>query len=229
MVFFNSPNNSLGTKELFGELKKTIQSDGKKVEKFYIGYFLQFKRVELIRRRSKHMPTDYSLPYYRCELSLSPNKITRLSQHETLRRLAGIKKASVYYACPMFFDIDDIYKDADLADLRMVPVKSSPTGWLTTQRHFICFKDVSDDTPGWCSEPVIGKSYSVEEWSSQQNEDRPIVMSAADVYEMIIEVGKLINKAIEKRFIMGESRVELLPESLTFIELQRETGTQESV
>ena len=126
--------------KLINEIKNAISHQQNKIKKFYLGYFLQFKRVHALFRKSKHKPDNYNLPYFRSELSLKADPYTGLSQHETLLLLSNVKNASVHYACAMLFDIDDIYDTVDLRKLRMVPLKSAPTGWSTNSRHFITFQ-----------------------------------------------------------------------------------------
>lgn len=160
-------NTSLTTEQLFNELRQTIQGQSSSVNNFYLGYFLQFKSVKRVTRQSKLMPANYNTPYFRSELSLTPNENTKLSQHETLLRLTAVNNANVYYACAMLFDLDEIYEQPNLDRLRLVDVTTSPTGWATNQRYFITFQIENDTNPLWCSDPVQGKSYSIREWLSR--------------------------------------------------------------
>ena len=77
----------LTQEELFQKLRDAVQTGKNSIDSVYLGYFLQFKGVEGVRRKSLHMPTQYEPPYLRSKLSLSPNAVTGLSQHETLLRL----------------------------------------------------------------------------------------------------------------------------------------------
>jgi hypothetical protein len=119
-------------------------------------YFLQFKVVEKLSRRSGATPPGWMTPYYRSELSLEPSKETSFSQHETLIRAASINGAAVSYVCPMIFSADDVKENARFSDLRFVDVNSAPSGWLTAEKHFICFQS-PDGTPVWKSDPVEGR------------------------------------------------------------------------
>lgn len=140
--------------QLHDALVSAVQVGGKSIGKFYVGEFLQFKVMDRKIRASKVMPSGFSTPYIRTELSLAPNKLTGISQHETLRRLSGVAGASVYYACPMLFESDEIWEQpADLTKLRLVDVKSSPSGWLTNESHHLIFQDAYA-SPLWCSDPL---------------------------------------------------------------------------
>lgn len=125
-------------------------------------YFLQFKVVEKLSRRSGATPPGWSTPYYRSELSLEPSKETGISQHETLIRASGINGAAVSYVCPMIFSEDDVKVAPRFSDLRFVDVNSAPSGWLTTEKHFICFPS-PDDLPVWKSDPVDGRLIEFDE------------------------------------------------------------------
>lgn len=116
---------SVSSTEFYNDLKDKIRAEAAE-ENFYLGYFFQFKIVNKIRRSSSIKPPTYTVPYYRVELSLGANQTTGLSQHETLLRLSNIRSAQVYYACPMIFNLDEIYNEPDLNKLAMVPISSSP-------------------------------------------------------------------------------------------------------
>lgn len=160
---------SLTTKQLLTDLKQAVNLNASTQKSFYLGYFLQFKVVQKITRKSDHMPDKYLTPYYRVELSLKPNHHTNLSQHESLLRLSRLPSASVCYACAMFFDLMDIYQPVNLNHLRCVDFSGSPPGWVTNERHFICFQKEEDLTPYWCSTPVLGNAMGFKEWASSQS------------------------------------------------------------
>src|SRR5262245_37654817 len=98
-------HTSISNADLYAALASTISVGGSQVQAFHLGYFLQFKVVHTLLRRSHLAPTTFRSPYFRSELSVWPNASTGLSQHETLRRLAAIEGALVYYACPLLFDV----------------------------------------------------------------------------------------------------------------------------
>ncbi len=220
-------NTLVSTDELYNELKEAIRSKSTTANSLYVGFFLQFKMVDKITRKSKHMPTGYATPYYRSELSLKPNERTGLSQHETLLRLSDLKNASVSYACGMLFDIDDIYSKPDISDLRLVPISSAPNGWSTNQRHFITFKTKCDNNPLWCSEPVKGISYSVEQWFAPNSDYGPKIVEAEQILDLIRDTDQVINKRVRKSSfteqinIFNEENYENLPESMTIIEFKK--------
>jgi hypothetical protein len=141
--------------EFLDRLKQALKANTREVDGFYLGFFLQFKVPDYMKIRSQYSPDTFSPPYYRFELDLKPNKLTALSQHETLIRLRAIKGANV--------DENEIVLPADLAKLRIVPLADAPDDWNDGARHFIAFQ-TTDSQPHWCSESVPGTGMSVREW-----------------------------------------------------------------
>lgn len=200
--------------EFFDDLKDKLGKSETSYDKLYLAYFFQFKAVEEITRSSNLKPSTYNTPYFRSELSLTPNKTTNVSQHETLQRLSKISKTEVSYACGMLFDLFDIYDTpVDLSTLRLVPVTTAPTGWATNQRHFITFQTKTDNNPLWCSKPKEGESYSANEILERQ---RMKLLSATELLELLSEVDKVLMKNIDK----SERYKKYYPESFTIIEFQ---------
>jgi hypothetical protein len=144
------------------DLRDFIHSNATPRFTTFRAFLLQFKVVEIARKRSALAPAGWNAPYYRSELYLEPNRKTGISQHEALRRLSGLQGASVSYVCPMIFEEHDVLKRPKFADLQFVDVASSPTGWLTNERHFISFQTPTAP-PTWCSKPVPGKALEFEE------------------------------------------------------------------
>lgn len=136
---------------------------GTSVATVFLGYFLQFKVVDEVQRKSKSMPSGFKPPYFRVELSMHPNEQTGISQHETLLRLRALPNTDVSYACPMLFDETELHRPPTLDDLRIVPVATAPQGYASNERHFIAFQDV-DAQPVWCSEPVAGRAVHPRDW-----------------------------------------------------------------
>ncbi len=234
----------LSQAQLFESLRNAVQRGVNSVDNFYVGYFLQFKIVERIRRRSKHMPTQYRPPYLRSELSLYPNALTQLSQHETLLRLSNIANASVAYACAMFFEPEEIYEEVDLTRLRCVPLDTAPSGWATNQRHFIAFQGPLDHVPLWCSRQKEGKAFSFADWASPQGGGGLnklsgqqaiglIEESTATLLPPVEETERMLLTAYEEPFekrpkeLTGierqfrEERQNVMPESFTLMEFNR--------
>lgn len=211
---------------LMKSLRDAIESSATTVSKFYIGYFLQFKVVQKMVSSSKLMPSGFATPYFRSELSLNPNKTTGISQHETLTRLSGINNASVSYACGMLFDLEEIYKQPNLTNLRCVPIVTAPSGWTTNQRHFIAFRNISDTAPMWCSDPVEGVSMSFDEWASPDSRYGPKTLTPEQILELIQAASHALN--VRKLRAVGG-----LPESFTLIEFEtgtnKQTDTQEVI
>ncbi len=215
---------SLTTEQLFYQLRTGIQQQDQNVPGFYFGYFLQFKTVERMVRRSALMPQHYSPPYLRAELSLKPNRTTGLSQHETLLRLSDIKGASVDYACPMLFDIADIWEGPDITKIRFVQISTSPPGWATNQRHFITLQNETDPNPFWQSEPIETKSYSAKEWVDLHTEIGPRKLSGGEAEALIESSVAEIKRASRKRGIrLDEDRKDfvtaIIPPCFTLIEM----------
>ena len=129
----------------------------------FLGYFLQFKVVDEITRKSKAVPPGFQTPYLRSELSMHPNKESGISQHETLLRLHRLPLTDVSYACAMLLYEEELHRPASLDDLRIVPIATAPTGYASNERHFIAFQ-ARDSQPVWCSDPVEGKSVTPREW-----------------------------------------------------------------
>lgn len=223
---------SLTDQQLFDELRRSIQSSATTVNHFYLGYFLQFKTVQRITRKSKYMPFGYTPPYYRSELSVDPSRTTGLSQHETLLRLSRIKATGVCYACPMVFEPNEIYGDPDLDHLRCVEIFSSPTGWPADQRHFIAFRDVTDRNPRWCSESFQGEAFSFREWASPSSGIGLTKLSAEQIMDLIEKLASEVRMAIGEpeppsfwKDFKGITR--LLPESFILMEFRSTSNNSE--
>lgn len=214
---------SVTTQELFQELQQAIQRDSASVGNLYLGFFLQFKRVQKMTRQTRRTPPGYSTPYLRVELSLGPNIRTGLSQHETLLRLRDIHNATVAYTCPMLLELNEIYEDPDLGRLRCVDILSSPSGWATNTKHFITFQNESDPNPLWCSEPVPGRALEFREWASPESKVGPPKLSAEEVLSLIrdavAEMKKLTGDRLSPSLFHDPyDPTKLLPESFTLME-----------
>jgi len=175
---------SLTTRELLHELRSSIQVKPNSIDRFFLGFFLQFKPVKKMIRKSKAMPDDYIVPYYRSELSVKPNRRTGLSQHETLLRLNKLNNARVSYVCALLFDLNEIYKPPNLDRLRCIDLSTSPDGWATNERHFLTFQNEMDPTCLWCSDPVEGKSLSFGDWASPNSHTGPHKLSSVSFVQL---------------------------------------------
>jgi hypothetical protein len=156
----------LGDDEFFDLLKTSAASQQYKLNDVFFGYFLQFKVVHLMRRRSTIYtpPTVTSLPHYRVELDTTKNKQTGVSQHELLYRLSKNKGSLVYYACPMVFDKTDLYEiEVNTDQLRLVELGSCQDIYDDNDNHYIYF-DNATSIPIWKSEPHEGTAISPEEF-----------------------------------------------------------------
>lgn len=204
------------------ELRQAIADEARSTPSLFLGYFLQFKLVERHRRRSKYCPRGYTIPYHRVELSLKPNKITSLSQHETLLRLNTIRNAAVYYVCPMRFSLDELYDDPSVDHLQCVDLNSAPSGWATNDRHFIMFQSEDELNPMWCSEPLPARMFKLRDWI-QNPDSGPPKLHATQLYALVQDSVAAIRESagpLSRR----EDPARLLPECFTIIEFGREIG-----
>ena len=213
-------NTTLTTNDLFSELKTAIHSNANRVQRLYLGFFYQFKKVDKLVRKSRYMPEAYDAPYYRSELSLSPNDSTGLSQHETLIRLSNVRGATVNYACPMLFDPSEIWGEPDLNKLRLVDITTSTISLTSDERHFITFQTEDDPSPLWCSDPIKGTSYGYPKAPKME------LMDGEAIYEQIIAAYSAIKYdkheiATEDQLIKNEDIFEIIPPSLTIVEFER--------
>lgn len=154
-------------KDFEAELRDAIANQTK-VKRAFLGYFLQFKRVQKLTRSTKHTPKGISGEHFRVDLDLDVNERTGLSQHQTLIQLSTIPGADVSYACGMVFESSAIYDSVNLELLRIVPVddpvRSASKKWKDGERHFIQFQTTTS-SPLWCSEPFEGRQLSPEAWA----------------------------------------------------------------
>jgi len=190
------------------QLAAAISSPEAPAPSLYVGYFLQYKCVEKMVRRSKLMPQSFQVPYYRFELSLKPNKVTGISQHDTLLRLHAVKGTDVSYVCPMIFSEDDLWRDASLDDVRVVSLEAASQSWASTDRHHVLFRGPNDPNPLWCSEPIRGTSRPFREWiaaETQTPQSGPAFLEWLD--------------RIEEEVTQGESGAGL-PSSLIIVEFE---------
>lgn len=209
-------HTSLATADLYDRLSDSVASGGSQVQGFHFGYFLQFKVVRTLSRRSRLTPSGFVAPYHRSELSVRPNPQTGLSQHETLCRLAQIEGALVYYACPLLFEIDRIYDYPDLDSLQVVDVVSAPSSILPDDRHFIAFQDQSNAVPVWCSEPHRGRGRQAAEWIRDETV-RPRRRTALELLEVIDKARQVLaEEEIDVRRPRPAQRA-WLPQSFTVL------------
>ena len=215
-------HTTLSEEKFISDLQAAVHSGTNQVDKFYLGFFLQFKKVNIISRKRKHYPRHYYSPFLRVELDLTPNETTGISQHHTLLRLRSIVNAYVAYACPMFFEINDIYKP-DLTKLRIKSLTDAPDDWKPNTSHFICFQTQDDASPFWLSEPVIGKAYSFNEWASGDFEESPKKMNAQQILNLLHDFFSIKSFFRGRHYFKKGSKkyIKYLPESLTIIEFRK--------
>jgi hypothetical protein len=193
------------------ELRAAVARAGTQMARFYVGYFLQFKVVHRLVKRSHLTPDGFTAPYLRSELDLEPNATTGLSQHETLRRLAAVAGADVNYACGMVFDARRVWDLPNLDLLRLVSLKGAPSTWAADERHFLAFQDEASDAV-WCSTPTPTTTRKPETWLSVENTERPEPMDSAAMLGFLDRTSGAV--ATHRR------RSSALPGALTIIEFQ---------
>ena len=207
---------SVTTADLYASLSHAISSGGTQNSTFHFGYFLQFKVVHRLPRRSRFTPARFYAPYLRSELSVWRNPTTGLSQHETLCRLASIQHAEVYYACPLLFNLDAIYEYPDLDSLQIVDVASATSDIDDSDRHFIAFQSETAPLPEWCSEPSPAKAYRSSEWIRDERY-RPRHRSGKELIEVIEQSKQVLSEVDRQRTLSRE-----LPRSLTTLSFSLE-------
>jgi hypothetical protein len=217
---------TLTSSSLLQELRRSVQNNATVTRDFFFGYFLQFKVVDRMVRRSKVIPDNYVTPYLRAVLSLEPNPTTGLSQHETLLRLSNIVNASVYYACPMLFEIADIWRDASIDDIRLVSIRTSPPGWATNTKHYIMFQDENDTWPIWKSESIKTRAVTVEEWSSlADTESAPHMLAGNQLADLIESTLSTILESDGRRLHLAfrehkDPYTQLIPPAFTIMQFR---------
>jgi hypothetical protein len=150
--------------ELFAELQEAATGSSYRLKRVLVGYFLQFKVVKQLTKKSQAMPTGFTTPYYRVAIETQRKVANDPSQHELLFSLASNPGAMVYYACPMIFDRAELYRpQADLDQLSLADLASAPGPYTDNERHHVCYQDAAGQ-PTWCSEPVPGKGIGAEEF-----------------------------------------------------------------
>ena len=203
---------SITNEQLYDRLSQAIKVGDSTVQGFYVGYFLQFKVLREMVRRSRYAPT-YGAPYLRSELSLIPNPSSGLSQHETLLRLSQVQNAFVYYACPRLFDLDQIYDPPDLDTIEIVDVSQAPGGWLPADRHFLAFQKSLVASSQWLSEPVEAKSFACSEWVRNRNLS-PHRRSGAEITTLIEDCASALSVGRD----LDVHQLRKIPQSFTILE-----------
>jgi hypothetical protein len=187
-------STSMTDDDFLKHLKSTV-SAGESAP-FFFAVFRQYKRVEEISKASKYTPyrdtpDEWKRPYYRCEIYTQPGKENegikvsstknyqpqpQYSQHEALIRLSSLPNADVHYACPMVFTPIDVWKEPDMNQVRLVPVRpGQPTYAGDSERHHLCFRNQSDPHPEFHSERgVVAESITFSDWKQSLGKDRAL-------------------------------------------------------
>jgi hypothetical protein len=155
--------------EFFKHMSSMAMNSKLKPGSRFVAYFLQFKVVKELQKRSKATPIQIgSRPHYRVSLDTTKNDTTGFSQHELLFNLSNSDLgAMVYYACPMIFDKEVLYvKEVDWDDLRLPELNTCPSDFTDNSNHYIYF-DQKQAPPIWCSEPTEGGSITAAQFAER--------------------------------------------------------------
>lgn len=188
------------SKDVFRKkLDEHIQNNEDYTEENFLGFFLQFKTVQVMKRKSKLMPASYKTPYYRSRLSTKVNSKTLMSQHQILKKLDEIPNTKVAYSCGMIFDTEQLEDATNLSSLRMVSVTNAPWYTFSDETHYITFRNSDDPLPQYNSEPKVTECYSLDEWLPKNDQFMSIEVlnKLLDSTEEI--VSNEVNKAIESK------------------------------
>lgn len=210
--------------QIFKDLSKAASSSEYKLSKAYFGYFLQFKvvsRLVKFNKKTKTPPQVKNTPFFRTDIYNKRTKSSSYSQHELLFNLAKNKGAMTYYACPMIFNKEDLYKPADLTKLRLVDVSTAPSAFTDNESHHIFFPDEMDD-PVWRSEPVTGRVVSANEFAREiaerANQEKNPAQILVDSLTWLREVGRETDGPLAESF--GEFD-DFVADTLTIVEVDR--------
>ncbi len=218
-------DTTLTDAQLLESLANEARRPTGQVESVFLGFFLQFKVVHRMSKRSKHCPDGFHAPYFRASVSLDLNPTTGLSQHATLRRIGATANISAYYALPMLFDSVDIYGKPDLNRLWLVPVTEAPDDWKEGERHFIVMQHYDRPFAAWCSVPCSTKVYSAKEWASKERGPGPRVMKAQTLLRSLKSIVQATLGAMPRReettglILQGVKYSAMIPESFLLVEL----------
>jgi hypothetical protein len=211
----------LSNEQFYSELETALPSGSTSLSRFYFGFFLQFKVVEIMNRRSRYSPRGFTADYFRSELDLTRSKESGAIQHHLLIALSGINGASVAYACPMFFDIDAIYDPPDLNHLRCIPVTYRTPPFDEGERHFIAIQNPTAAWGFWCSKPIYMRHVSFADWVGKNTENGPKPMDGKQLRDLIESSAGVARE--HSFWVESDERKapsSLLPRSFTVIEMR---------
>lgn len=217
----------LSPEDLFKSLKDDAMNNGYSLSNFYVGYFLQFKVVKKLVKKSIYTPvTITTKPYYRISLDTQKNINTGVSQHELLYQLNKNTGAMVYYAAPMIFDQVDLYnQEPDLELLRLADLNDCPSIYSDNENHFIYYEDTETDGI-WCSDPVEGRVITPKELFSNLKENisnESSQESQRKLLEVLANPDKLEIDGVKGNIF------DLLQSSFTIIHFQGDREQQEEI
>ena len=216
----------LSEDELFSELKASAMAHGYNLSNFFLGYFLQYKVVKILKRTTRHTPNQITArPHYRVDLDTQKNKNTGQAQHELLFNLNRNQSAFVYYACPMIFDREELYREEPNLDLlRLADLTDCPSIYNDNESHFIYFNDISAN-PIWCSDPTEGKAYSPSQVAERIKRQ---LSDPAALYQSQLRLLDNLRGVTENVYTRKEEKIlSLVADSLTILRFSLETPIEQ--
>ena len=204
----------LSEEELYRDLREAATNTGYVLRRRLYGYFLQFKVVKQIQRKSKGIPSGFRAPYLRVDLSTNRKRTNHPSQHELLYGLAQNPGSMVYYACPMVFDRTDLYRPKpDLDQLVLADVASCPSSFDDNEHHTLCFQEKASP-PTWCSDQAEGQRRTpvqfIEQLVKNVKSDEQIQDNSNTILSLL-ESSELVDDW------KGRENLPLIGDSLTFV------------
>lgn len=218
--------SQLTEKEFFDLLKKSAKSNNYKLSEKFVGYFLQYKVVSVMKNKTSKIPIGITAkPHYRSHLETSKNANTGVSQHEMLFRLSRNPGALAYYACPMLFDRSALYEVyVDLDTLRLPDLKHCPSEYGDNSKHHIYFNG-PQDIPVWCSDPVNGESIDPRTLARtvinkiKQGDSAQLAAELLDTLSNLERFGLTGKEEFFTEYGSPPSMLKLLSSSLTIVRL----------
>jgi hypothetical protein len=215
--------------QFFTEMKSSAMNGNYKLTSRFVAYFLQFKVVTELKKRSKQTPTAITYrPHYRASLDTTKKDSTGFSQHELLFNLNRNDQAMVYYACPMLFEKASLYEvQVDLDPLRLADLCTCPSDFKDNSNHYLYFNERTTD-PIWCSEPVQGKALTAKQFVdlaiTKLRETSPGV-GLESLLNLLTEIKAFGAKAIDRNEESGDERsgLALVADSLTIIRVDEQS------
>ncbi|PIE17036.1 MAG: hypothetical protein CSA66_06955 [Proteobacteria bacterium] len=186
---------------------ETLRAGGEP-DRRYLVFFLQFRALEALRRRTRHQPDGIVAPWYRAPLELAADRRTGRSQHDTLLDLRSVGAGPVCYAVPRIVEPDALYAPARADDLLLVPVERVVADLgvpaLVLQG--------SHAEPRWSWSPFPAPRLTPASWANQRTRSGP---------ELLALIERAARVTSDQPDLFEDARA--LPPSLTIIELSEQS------